>query len=214
MDGTPADLRHSRQPCLLAAVLLSLAMVLGSAQSGDAQEILNDPCEGAELSWGVDLQGTGTQVLSHRRQSRWFHGGKDAEELQLRFQNVGAYIAIYRTLPPAQALEDLKASLWVRCRLKGLRLGLGVTFPHQLDPESKQPLFSPIFGAPSEGGDRFQELTAGITKEEMSRVQTRLRATLANRVDTRAIDFRDAYVDQVVLLIPTGIGPVKCSGTT
>ncbi len=205
MDGTAAHqrllARTPRRVTLIACAFIFLAPAFAAAQ-----ETFTDPAEGAIVSWGVDLQNSETQVLAHRRQQRWVHGGKDAEELQLQFRNVGRNIAIYRAIPPAQALEDLKASLWVRCRIKGLRLGLGLTFPHQLDPETQAPLFAPIFGAPADGSDQFQELSVVITREEMSRVQTLLRGKLGRRIDTRNIDFRDAYVDQVVLLAPTGIG--------
>lgn len=183
------------------------ALVLLAPPRAGAQETFTDPAEGANVSWSVDVGNSETQVVNHRRQTRWFHGGKDAEELQVRFRNVGRIIAIFRATPAAQALEDLKASLWVRCRIKGLRLGLGVTFPHQIDPETGLPLYAPIYGAPSDGGDQFQQLTVASTKDEISRAQTLLRGKLGRRIDTRTIDFRDPYVDQVVLLVPTGLGP-------
>jgi len=205
MDGTAADQRLFARPPRLVTWLACAFIVLG-ARSACSEEIFRDPAEGAQTSWGVDLRDAEADLVRHRRQNRLFHGGKDAEELVVRSRNVGGRIAIYRGTPPTQALEDLKASLWVRCRVKGSTLGLGITFPHQVDPETGRPLFALIQGAPADGSDRFQELTVTITREEISRVQTLHRGRLGRRVDTSKIDFRDPYVDQVVLLIPTGIG--------
>jgi len=207
MDGTAADHRPIACPPGLAALLVCAFMVLLAAP-GFAQEVFRDPAEGAIVSWGVDLRDSESDLIVHHRQRLRVHGGKDAEELQLRSRNVGGRIAIFRATPPTRALEDLQASLWVRCRIKGLKLGLGITFPHQIDPDTERPLFALVQGAPGEGSDRFEQLTVGISKEEMSRIQTLHRARLGRRIDTRTIDFRDPYVDQVVLLMPTGIGPV------
>ncbi|HVJ87112.1 MAG TPA: hypothetical protein VM452_15765 [Caulifigura sp.] len=206
MDGTAADRRPLARTLHLVTVL-TCALFASFTQQASAQETFTDPLEGAEVTWGVELFDSEAQVLNHRRQRRWRHGGNDAEELQLRFKNVGRRVYVYRKTPRTQALEDLKASLWVRCRIRGLQLGLGVTFPHQIDPETQEPLFAPIYGRPSDGGDQFQQLTVAITLDEMSRVQTLLRAKLSKRVDPRTIDFRNAYVDQVVLLVPTAVGP-------
>lgn len=209
MDGTAANRRRSDlSPGLVTSLACALVLLILSGTCSAQQDIFRDPAEGAKVSWGVDLRDSESELVNHRRQSRLVHSGKDAEELQIRSRNVGGRIAIFRATPAARAEEDLKASLWVRCRVKGLALGLGITFPHQIDPETERPLFALIQGPPADGGDRFQELTVGITQAEMSRVQTLHRARLGRRIDTRKIDFRDPYVDQVVLLMPTGLGPV------
>ncbi|QDT54595.1 hypothetical protein Pan44_26280 [Caulifigura coniformis] len=205
MDGTAADQRLFARPPRLVTWLVC-AFILAGATAARSEEIFRDPAEGANVSWGIELREADADLVRHRRQNRLFHDGKDAEELVVRSRNVGGRIAIFRATPPAQALEDLKASLWVRYRIKGSTLGLGITFPHQIDPETGRPLFALIQGAPAEGSDRFQELTVTVTRDEISRVQTLHRGRLGRRVDTRTIDFRDPYVDQVVLLVPTGIG--------
>jgi hypothetical protein len=205
MDGTAGH--HRLSPRAVRAGVLACAAALFFGTLVQAAENFSDPAEGPNVTWGIELQNSEAQVLSHRRQSRYLHGGKDAEELRVNFRHVGRSIAIYRSIPPTQALEDLKASLWVRCRIKGLRLGFGVTFPHQNDPDNQAPLFTTLAGPPIDGSDRFQEVSVTISRDEMSRLQTLARGRLGRRIDTRSIDFRDPYIDQVVLYVPTGIGP-------
>jgi hypothetical protein len=188
------------------AAIVTTWMAAPALRAAD-REFLED-FEGSEVSWTVGRKMDTTKVEVHRRQTRFAHGGRSAEELRISNTEVGRELFVTRKIPPARAIEDFQASMWVRSRAAGVRFALGIVFPHQKDPrlEGDRPLTAMLEVAEYPGLGQWEQLTCGTDQAAMQRLQARIRVKLKTLIDSSQIDFSDAYVERVVLSVPVSPG--------
>lgn len=192
--------------------VIAVACLISPAGRAAADDFIED-FEESDVSWALGpVRGT-TEVDVHRRQSRFAHGGRSAEELTFHSKDVSGELIVTRRIPPARALGEFQASLWVRSRAPGLRLALRIVFPHQKDPQvsseqGEQPLTALITSAKYPGLGQWDELRCGTDEVAMQRLQALVRVNLKTWIDSSQIDFRDAYVDRVMLI--AAVSPGEC----
>jgi hypothetical protein len=209
MDGIGRNRRSSTDGELLRAVCCAIALCLSLASSVWAAESFRDDCESPDAVWGIDLGKATVTSRLHRRQTKVAHSGTSAEELLVTSTDAGREIAAICEVPKAIANDELNASLWVRSRSEGLQLAVGIVFPHQRDPRTGDLLKGELVGPRSTGLGDWEVLTCGTSSSAVSQLEGRIRSILSNRIDPKTLDFREAYVDRVALLIPTVPGAIE-----
>jgi hypothetical protein len=195
-------LRHA-----LPGLLISLIFALSSIAR--ASDVFNDECEGDKPSWFIETGHPSTAVLDHGRTSQSPHGGETSELLRFKSTEAGREVAIVHEAPRARVTKDLRASLWVRTRALGVRLAIGVCFPHQIDPRTGKPLLGEVPGLAANSQGDWEELTCEANEAKMGALLLRIRAMFAKQIETKQFDFSDAYVDRISLLIPTTPGATE-----
>ena len=161
--------------------------------------------DSAETSWRMRAKSSQCRLLSHRRHEHIYVRGTRSENLEFVVSRGGAQVELEHPLPPARAIDDLTASLWVRSNRKGLLLNLRVVFPHQKDPRSGKVLSTWISGERYSTAGRWQQLTCRTTEKQLQQQLRRLRSQLNNP----RIDARDVYVDRVILTGTLDSGTVE-----
>ncbi len=130
------------------------------------------------------------------------HSGRSSEAFQLTASN-GSYLYMVYELQPTAIVEELVASLWVRAAPAGMRIGLRITFPRSLHPESRMPLQCILFGSSSRGSSEWSLVEIRNPLPLLAEQQRVLRSQYGGK-----IDLRDAFIDGVVLDAYTGPGAI------
>lgn len=211
MDGGDWAFPRSGTRARRRAALLALLLWLSFGAPVSADDVFTDDFEavGKDALWALRVgQRNRVDVSAHRRQAKVKHAGKSAEELLLAGGDAGGEVAVVRATPPSRAHDAFTATLWVRSRTPGLRLGMAVTFPRQKHPATGQPLMAVISGEPATSSGKWEAITCGTDEASLLRAQAMVRASLSDMMSAKEIDLRGAYVDRLALLIPTS--PAGC----
>lgn len=109
-------------------------------------------------------------------------------------------------LPQARTFNELTASLWVRSNIPGVRIGVRLRFPHQIDPRTGAPLELDFFGSSYTDVRNWQQLTCQTSDELMQGRLIRARRQLSDGLTPVRLDDREAYVDQLILQFQLPVG--------
>jgi len=137
---------------------------------------------------------------AHLRTQGGGRNGQRAEQLQITGSN-GAVIYFAHQVPPARILADLAPSVWIKADRQGIQVFGHAILPHTIDPHTGRPVSVLLpGGAYSQVGvwERLALENVPLLLERQVRV---LRLQLG-----RAVDSREAFVDQVWLNVYGGPG--------
>lgn len=107
-----------------AAIRLVVALVTSAFVGVTAAGPLEDGCEGPEVSWRP-VPAAGTRVVEHARSAEKPHRGARCERLVLDASGT-ATVSLEYPLGPAAAIDELRATVWVRCSRPHVRLAARV----------------------------------------------------------------------------------------
>lgn len=172
-----------RRGVALAIVLCSLMFRSGSIASGQWIETFDRPGEYFRL-WRDDCRA----VLQRPTRSE-----PGVETLELSFGH-GTYVHLLYPIEPCAVVDDLAASIRLRCVHDGLRLALRVVYPHSSHQATSDPLYTLVFGTAAEGNGRWSTSTVRNIRREVETHQRLLR--VKHGPD---IDFSQPYVDAVIV---------------
>lgn len=98
-------------------------------------------------------------------------------------------------------LDELDVETMVRSNRAGLQLAAEVVFPRSRDAKTGQPIRALVHGVRYVDAGRWQRLRL----DRVPLLATR-QARLMNADPNREVDHREAYVEQIVLIVPGGAG--------
>ncbi|MCA9196404.1 MAG: hypothetical protein KDA87_02660 [Planctomycetales bacterium] len=173
-------------------LILSLFVALAGVCSVDGQVDDETP------HWQPAESDCQAAILKHRRVNRDGKGKVERLDFVIR---AGTKLLYSHDLDPAYVIPDLKASVWVQSFQDGPQLYARITFPHQRDADTGQPIQTLVPGDRYKSAGEWQRLTVENFPQKVKRLLPILRAKYG-----RDFDSREAYIDQVVLNAFTGVG--------
>jgi hypothetical protein len=116
----------------------------------------------------------------------------------------GSFAYLIYPIQPCAIIDDLNASIRIRCAQSGLKIGFRVVFPHSTDPVTQDPLVEVILGTAIDGGGRWSTSTIKNVVSHLDARQRFLRAKYGP-----SVDLQDPYIDGVVLSVYSLPGTIK-----
>lgn len=162
-----------------------------------------DDFENARTSWVQMPNDVGATQIAHERKVGDSHMGASSELISLHC-GPGTYAYYGHAVPPARVVTDLKYSVWLKSDRQGIQVAARVVFPRAIDPQTRQPRVTLVFG------DRYGEpnrwSSIGIRDID---AQVRQQVAALRSEHGAEFDPREAYVDYIVLNLYTKPGPVN-----
>ena len=192
-------------------LVLSLAVGLVGARADDNVDrsgFYRNGFEDANTSWEVAKRLPGPTV-SALRHGQDVHSGAVAEQFVVLSRQPVAKVQFSHELPQSRAFDEVTGSLWVRCDELGLRVGLQLRFPDQIDPRSGKPLVTILYGDSYSAQGEWQQLRCRTSKQAMQERVQRLRNELRSQSAYVPIDARTAIVVRFVVELEVSSGQTK-----
>lgn len=181
--------------------LLALPLLLAGAVARGEARYFREGFDGAATSWQLDAARSATMPLVHRRTGQVTHDGGAAEEFHFTAATVEPPLKLVHAVPAGLVFDELNASVWVQSNRAGLRLGVRVRFPHQIDPRTQQPLTVDLLGDTYSDTHRWQMLNCRTTERAVEEQLVRVRSQFLRLSGRPEVDARESYVDAVVLYL-------------
>ena len=170
---------------------LAKPKLIAESQNAGANTIEN--FEGVKPTWSIDESDDLIAVLAHRRVDVAPYQGRRSEFLSVVGRRGGERILATHPIPPSAAIDEFRASVWVKGNREGYQLLARVRFPRALD-EDDQPRSVMILGNRYSSKGMWQQLSL---QDVYQRTQAAAREL---RIRLRApVDIAEAYVDQVAI---------------
>lgn len=189
---------------LEAMLLACSAVALVGVGTGRAQQVHRNGFEARETSWVKGPSDASFREAIHEITQSTAHTGQSSEHIELSAEQ-GTYIHYLYATPRAPIADELVISLWLKANRPGIQLLARVVFPHERNPNNlDQPVTVLIRGDRYERVGRWQRLEVRrpmqLTETQQQLMQYELK---------RAVDVRDAFVDNVVLNLYSGPGKAE-----
>ncbi len=182
---------------IVAAVVVVLAASL-TARAGGL--ILDEQFDSPNPTWRV-RPATGVQVLAQlRTQAPDAHRPTTAERVVLACA-AGYAVQVAHQVGPLPVLDEVAIDVVVRANRPSVQLAAEVVFPRSRDPATGEPLRALVHGHRYSQPGQWQQLRL----DRVPLLATR-QARLLSVDPKRQVDVREAYVDEVVLVVPGGSG--------
>lgn len=196
-----STLRSRRLATFSACQVIALAAAASAfGQSMAPQSRFADGFDGPRPSWRIATGQSTATLLTHTRSTDEFRAGGGSERVRFSTGN-GETVRLVHDLPPALAFDEFSASIWVKSNRKSAMLALRVRFPHAIDPRTDQPLTLDVLGDPYTAPQQWQELTCPTTAAAIQRSLVRLRSQQRQFPAGVQLDTREAYVDEVAVIV-------------
>lgn len=183
----------------LLAVLSDVGPTIAAGAEPDAAHY-REGFETGAPSWRVSAETTDTALLRlHDRTRTQTHSGESAERIQIDAIRRGERMFVEHSAPAALVFDELAASVWVHCNRPGIKFGLRIVFPEQIDPRTSKPLTADLIGSEYSTPRRWQQLTCRADDAQVRRLLGRVRAQLARHLTTPDLNTQGMYVDRAVL---------------
>jgi hypothetical protein len=168
------DLLRLRRPLhpRTTAACAWLTCLLGVSASAATVE---DSFEGPATSWAVAESDVGHRLLGHSRSREAAHRGAGGERFLIE-ASAGTTLRIQMPLPRARAIDEWKASLWVRSDRPDIRLSARVLLPQFIAPKTGSAVEVLVPGTISIDVDRWEQLRVGGLASGLQRQLLALRA--------------------------------------
>ncbi|QDU61352.1 hypothetical protein Pan216_22080 [Planctomycetes bacterium Pan216] len=183
-------------------VLGAIAILGAFVSHASAQQIHRETFEGKETQMRLGITDGQVRLLEHGLVSDIAHSGNQAERFKVRLSS-GRFAYIELLPPKALVFEELQISAWVYSDRPGTRLEARVVLPKEVDPETGKPLTTLLPGDAYEVTDRWRRLQIRRPDLLLRKQQQLLQAERG-----RNVDVSDAFVDQIVFNVHTGVGDV------
>lgn len=166
---------------------------------------LRDGFEGGPPRWQLAFEDAKAKLTSQFPQLSPLqpHFGQASERIDYTCSH-GTSVQFAYPLDPTAIIEDVRATLWVRSPVAGIRPAFRVVFPRTGIPLSRAPLTTLLYGAPSKEGGRWEQLTLSNPEKQLVAREPSLRLEFGSD-----IDLRGAYIDAIVLETYNGPGVTR-----
>lgn len=187
---------------IVVAFVVALVASLAAAGSTYAQSAFRDDHESAAAAWQSGASDTRYRL---RRQARVQDGARSGATCEMISLTAGVGSFVYFAYPIGQArvIDELRPTVWMKADRRGLQVLARIVLPRTLDPNTGSAATVFVRGSSYTQVGQWQRLAVdGLPKALAEQVRV-LRAKLGPNVDPR-----EAYVDQVVVNLYGGHGPV------
>lgn len=192
IDPRSIDPRSVVPAWLTVAVLL----VLSAAARAGWQETFDSE----QPTWRPAAADVVYRLQAHQRTDQAPHGAPRCEVVQIHGGN-GTHVWFAHHVPESVVVDELHLTLWVRASRPGIQLLARVVLPRSADPHTGQPATLTVRGDLYAQVGQWQQLHLRQLPLLVQREARLLRASAP-----RAIDTREAYVDQVLVNVYGGPG--------
>jgi hypothetical protein len=204
MRNKKSDVRPYLARLYLACALLAVLATLFLQVASQAQQVHRNGFETLRTSWVKASADVSFDELAHAASAQTVHDGQRAEYLKINAQQ-GSHIYYQYTLGQAPITEELAASLWLKANRPGLQLLARVVLPNERDPNNLDThLTTLIRGDLYRTVGRWQRLELGRPAQLAMQQQQLMQAQLK-----RSLNFKDAFVDALILNVYAGPGPTE-----
>jgi len=178
-----------------ALVWLLLWVAPLSAQTRFFRDGFNDPSRG----WTLERGQCKATILAHQRNAHVVAEGAASEQLVFSTHQLEPPAQLIYPVPEALVFDELTASLAIQTSLQGVRIGVRLRFPHQIDPRTRQPLSVDLLGEATNQVGEWQRIACRTSDTAVADRIVRLRHQLRGAEGSATFDEREAYVDAVVV---------------
>ena len=196
-----SDLNTLRQAIMVVALVGVLLPITPTARASTPR-LIND-FDGVETSWRLVRRSSGFQLLAHARTDQGPHSGLRCEHVAVQASRGGSRIHLTHVVPPSAAIDEFRASVWVRGNRPGFQLMARVRLPHTLDDRTGQSVSFFIRGEKYTDVGRWQQLSIG---QIVDKIAVKTRVLRADPQVGRHFDASAPFVDRVVLNAYGGAG--------
>ena len=168
-----------------------------------AQGLLRLDFEGPEPTWqsaGGDME---FRIDGQQRVAGAAQNGDWCEQVRLIAGN-GSYVYLSHDIGAARAIQELRASVWVKSDRAGLQILARLVLPRTLDQRTGKPVTTLLRGASYNKPGDWQQLRLVDLPRLVEREAVLLRTRLGPNVDTH-----EAFLDAVYLNIYGGPGATQ-----
>ena len=187
-----------------AYVLVVCVIVVGLACpiKTHGQRLHRNPFETDKVSWikaGGDVEFVEKE---HSRTNLMAYDGQRSEYLKIQAKTGGRKIHYVYPVGNAPITDELSVGLWLKANRQNIQVMARVVLPHQEDPNSLQDrLTTLIRGDSYRTVGRWQKLIipspVNLAKQQQQLMQSQYK---------QAINFKDAYIDAIILNVYGGPG--------
>lgn len=193
-----------RRNLLLLSMLGSFVLAMASGAVAAEPSVHLDYDQGEPTLFLGDGAVT-FEVEFQGRQSAQKSKGAGAECLRGTSGGEGGFLKIVQPLPPAAAIEDLNAAVWIRANRTPVQLHFRLVFPESRDPQSGRPVKALVAGEEYTAPGDWTELHCHASSEAVLEAVRRARYRYPNQ----QISETNLYVDAVVLTVAFGPRPTS-----
>jgi len=143
------------------------------------------------------------EILHQGIDRKTFRFGSGSERISLSCSAGNSALLAYQ-LPKAPVIEEFLVALWVMSNRPGVQLAAKVVLPRSINPETGLPYELLVRSSTISRGVGWEELTLTGLPTALARM-----ARVARVQSQSTIDEREAYVSQLVLLVPGGRGATE-----
>jgi len=196
---TPALCRRLRV-CRWFCRLLLIVLL----PQGDVAGAMENPAAAAAKKTALRWENVGrlsNTEVTHKTVSQ---DALPAERFRLLNQGVPEEVQIRASTPPCMLHNDFEATIKIHSTVTGMRFGIVVAMPHQLDPRTGKPLETILLGEVVRNVDQWQTLHIKTTQKVVEAGLRRIRLDL-NRPNIR---IQQAIILGLVILVEASPGEV------
>jgi hypothetical protein len=180
---------------------LTVALGIGWATPSPGE--LRDAFETSDPTWKFVQSDGQARIISRTRDFRVARSGHASESIRLSTLG-GSYAYLAYEIQPVMLIDELQASVWVRANRSGLQLAMRVVLPHTRDPRTGKNVSVLLRGSSNDQVDVWQQLTISNVRRQFEIK----RPALVDQFGSQ-IDFREAYVDRILLNAHGGKGTTQ-----
>jgi len=197
MDSQAPRRRFAARVLGLAALAVSLALLPWAS----GQIVHRNGFEIRTPAWSRGAADAGFKETVHEITDQTAHSPDRSEHIQLTAE-MGNYIYYTYPLGRAPLAEELSISIWVKANRPGTQLIARLVLPHERKADNiNEPVSVMLRGDQYQLVGRWERLevrnTGKLAKEQQRLLQLEMK---------RDVDFTDAYVDQLILNVYSGLG--------
>jgi hypothetical protein len=182
----------------------SSLLLLAGGPSARAEPALNEPFDGPATAWQFAAKSNSAdkpvRLVEHEVIDDPDRPEPRVERLVVDAAG-GESVHFHYAVGHAPVLDELAAQISVRSNRPGVMLAARVVLPRAIDPESGEFRTILVYGTRYEMAPMWQQLRLSDIPTKARR-QVRVLRLEANA----AVDHREAFVDQLVLVVPGGTG--------
>ncbi|MEM6364578.1 MAG: hypothetical protein AAF745_09130 [Planctomycetota bacterium] len=143
--------------------------------------------------WSLGENDCDSRIVDHGHQRDPAASGQACEILTLKNDRGTRALLLY-PIEPTRIIDELTASVAIKSVQTGLSIGFRVRYPHLIDPKTRRPAATYVFGARSRRAGEFQRIGVGAING-LLKLRT---ISMRNRYGATA-DVSTPYADAVVI---------------
>lgn len=182
---------------MLFAVLVNNPFLHAQA----SKSVIQIDFEDQALRWNAENSRLADLLTAHRVIDFDSHTGAHCEQLLFRSTQFVEEQRLELSVPKSRVYDELQTSLWIRSSCPDVRLALRIQFPRQIDPRTGKQLTLDLVGERYSKFGEWQRISCTPTETALNQRLNLARAALSSQGNPVEIDSREAFVDQMVLLV-------------